>query len=137
VAQLLGSEALPEQWENIGVHTIPEQDKGFYSKCIDPQDSEAVSGFRGPRHGKGDGPASSALKAAPTDLTQLAKRSSGVFPDLKVFNAISGDIQVPAHGSKDMPVWGAVFRHMGDNDMSNVKLRIRNLTKYIESIQAK
>ena len=85
--------------------------------------------------GKGDGPASSALKSAPTDLTQLAKRNSGKFPELQVFGAINGDVQVPAHGSKDMPVWGMVFRGMGDNGVSGAQLRIRNLTRYIESLQ--
>ena len=85
--------------------------------------------------GKGDGPASSALKSAATDLTQLAKRNSGRFPELQVFGAIDGDLRVPAHGSKDMPVWGAVFRGMGDNSVSGAKLRIRNLTRYIESLQ--
>jgi mono/diheme cytochrome c family protein len=85
--------------------------------------------------GKGDGPASSALKSAPTDLTQLAKRNSGKFPELQVFGAIDGDLQVPAHGSKEMPVWGAVFRRMGDNSVSGATLRIRNLTRYIESLQ--
>ena len=85
--------------------------------------------------GKGDGPASSALKSAPTDLTQLAKRNSGRFPELQVFGAINGDLQVPAHGSKDMPVWGAVFRGMGDSSVSGAKLRIRNLTRYIELLQ--
>jgi mono/diheme cytochrome c family protein len=85
--------------------------------------------------GKGDGPASSALKPAPTDLTQLAKRNSGKFPELQVFGAINGDVQVPAHGSKDMPVWGVVFRRMGDNSVSGATLRMRNLTRYIESLQ--
>ena len=85
--------------------------------------------------GKGDGPASSALKSAPADLTQLAKRNSGKFPELRVFGAINGDVQVPAHGSKDMPVWGVVFRGMGDTGVSGAKLRIRNLTRYIESLQ--
>jgi mono/diheme cytochrome c family protein len=85
--------------------------------------------------GKGDGPASSALKSVPTDLTQLAKRNSGKFPELQVFGAINGDRQVPAHGSKDMPVWGLVFRGMGDNGVSGAQLRIRNLTRYIKSLQ--
>ena len=85
--------------------------------------------------GKGDGPASAALKSAPTDLTQLAKRNSGRFPELQVFGAIDGDLRVPAHGSKDMPVWGAVFRRMGDNSVPGTTLRIRNLTRYIESLQ--
>ena len=85
--------------------------------------------------GKGDGPVGTALKSAPTDLTQLAKRNAGKFPELQVFGAINGDVQVPAHGSKDMPVWGVVFRGMGDNGVTGAQLRIRNLTRYIKSLQ--
>ena len=85
--------------------------------------------------GKGDGPVGTALKSAPTDLTQLAKRTAGKFPELQVFGAINGDVQVPAHGSKDMPVWGVVFRGMGDNGVTGAQLRIRNLTRYIKSLQ--
>jgi mono/diheme cytochrome c family protein len=85
--------------------------------------------------GKGDGPAGTALKSAPADLTQLAKRNAGKFPELQVFGAINGDVQVPAHGSKDTPVWGGVFRRMGDNSVSGATLRMRNLTRYIETLQ--
>jgi hypothetical protein len=35
-----------------------------------------------------------------------------------------------------MPVWGTVFRDMSRGDEAQVKLRLRNLTKYIEAIQA-
>jgi mono/diheme cytochrome c family protein len=87
--------------------------------------------------GKGDGPASSALKSRPADLTNLAKRNAGKFPELRVFGAINGDLSVTAHGSRDMPTWGAVFRRMDGADVAGAKLRIRNLTKYIESLQVK
>src|SRR5271157_4992578 len=87
--------------------------------------------------GEGDGPASPALKSRPSDLTNLAKRNAGKFPELRVFGAINGDLRVTAHGSKDMPTWGAVFRQMDGTDVAGVNLRIRNLTKYIESIQVK
>ena len=87
--------------------------------------------------GKGDGPASAALKSGPTDLTVLAKRNAGKFPELRVFGAINGDLPVTAHGSKDMPAWSAVFRQMDGSDVAGVKLRIRNLTKYIESLQVR
>ncbi len=87
--------------------------------------------------GKGDGPASSALKSRPSDLTGLAKRNAGKFPELRVFAAINGDLRVTAHGSKDMPTWGAVFEKMEGTDVAGVKLRIRNLTKYIEFLQVK
>lgn len=87
--------------------------------------------------GKGDGPASMALKFPPSDLTTLAKRNAGKFPELRVFGAINGDLRVTAHGSREMPTWGAVFRQMEGGDVAGAKLRIRNLTKYIESLQVK
>lgn len=87
--------------------------------------------------GKGDGPASEALKSRPLDLTNLAKRNEGKFPELRVFGAINGDLHISAHGSKEMPTWGVVFGQMEGTDVARVKLRIRNLTKYIESFQAK
>ena len=87
--------------------------------------------------GKGDGPASAALKSRPLDLTDLARQNAGKFPELRVFGAINGDLRVTAHGSKAMPTWGAVFGQMDSTDVARVKLRIRNLTKYIESLQVR
>jgi mono/diheme cytochrome c family protein len=87
--------------------------------------------------GKGEGPASAALKIPPSDLTTLAQRNAGKFPELRVFGAINGDFHVTAHGSKDMPTWGTVFRQMGGGDVVGATLRMRNLTKYIESLQVK
>src|ERR1035438_5425393 len=82
--------------------------------------------------GKGDGPASAALKSRPLDLTDLAKRNGGKFPELRAFGAINGGLHVTAHGSKNMPTWGVVFGQMDSTDFAHVKLRIRNLTKYID-----
>jgi mono/diheme cytochrome c family protein len=87
--------------------------------------------------GKGDGPAASALKARPTDLTQLSKNSGGKFPALKVTAAIRGEGDVAAHGSKDMPVWGSLFWNMSHGHEGEVQQRVANLTKYIESLQEK
>ena len=88
------------------------------------------------KDGKGGGPAAAALRTRPTDLTQLAKRNGGRYPALEVQNSILGDRNVTAHGSKDMPIWGQVFHEMSGSD-AQVKLRLANLTKYIESMQAK
>lgn len=87
--------------------------------------------------GKGAGPAASALKQAPSNLTELAKRNGGKYPDNKIYSAIKGDSNTPAHGSKDMPVWGTVFQSMSHGDQAQVQLRISNLTKYIDSLQVK
>ena len=59
--------------------------------------------------GKGDGPAASALKIPPADLTALAARNKGQFPSLRVMQAIKAGPSVPAHGSEIMPVWGPIF----------------------------
>jgi mono/diheme cytochrome c family protein len=84
--------------------------------------------------GKGSGPAASALKAAPSDLTQLSRKNSGKFPASRIKQYIEGADTVAAHGSRDMPIWGNVFRQMGTN-LS--ELRVANLSKYIEDMQQK
>jgi len=86
---------------------------------------------------KGAGPAADALKKAPANLTQLAARNNGKFPEDQVAHAISGDTLIGAHGSQDMPIWGDLFRSLDPGTASVVKLRVVNLTNYIKSIQAK
>ena len=86
--------------------------------------------------GIGNGPAAPALKVPPTDLTQLSRQNKGAFPADHVATVISG-ASIPAHGSADMPVWGRVFRRMSAGHDAEVQQRVSNLTKYIESIQAK
>ncbi len=87
--------------------------------------------------GKGNGPAAGALKVPPTDLAALSKDNGGKFPSLKISAAIRGDANVVAHGTKDMPVWGKLFRDLSQGHEGEVQQRINNLTKYIESLQEK
>jgi mono/diheme cytochrome c family protein len=87
--------------------------------------------------GKGGGPAASALKTQPTDLTLLAKNNGGKYPDMKVSSAIRGEGGLPAHGSKDMPVWGSLFWSMSAGHESEVQQRVSNLTHYIQGLQEK
>lgn len=84
--------------------------------------------------GKGRGPAAPALKTIPPDLTQLTVTNEGKFPTLKVQQYIKGDTLAPAHGSRDMPMWGPIFRQVSDHD-AEIQLRIRNLTEYIAKLQ--
>jgi mono/diheme cytochrome c family protein len=84
---------------------------------------------------KGEGPAASALKRMPADLTQLAARNGGKYPANHVMATIlSADS--PVHGSKEMPVWGPLLSSISTSD-AEVQLRVSNLTKYIESVQTK
>jgi mono/diheme cytochrome c family protein len=89
------------------------------------------------KDGKGKGPAAEALKSAPTNLTTLTQKNGGQFPADHVANTIRGDVNLPAHGTKDMPIWGNLFWNMSQGHASEVQMRVANLTKYIESLQAK
>ncbi len=89
------------------------------------------------RDGKGGGPAAEALKTAPADLTTLAKGNNGSYPGLRVAAVIRGDAPMPAHGTKEMPVWGPLFWRLSQGHESEVQQRIANLNKYIESLQVK
>lgn len=84
---------------------------------------------------KGDGPAATALKTAPADLTMLAKHNGGKFPSNHVYSSIVGDLNVPAHGTPEMPMWGNVYRSMSRGHQTEVQQRVSNLTSYIESLQ--
>ena len=86
---------------------------------------------------KGNGPAASALKATPTDLTALAQKGGGKYPALHVTSVIRGEAELPAHGSKEMPVWGPLFFRLSQGHESEVQQRIANLNQYIESMQKK
>jgi mono/diheme cytochrome c family protein len=87
--------------------------------------------------GKGIGPAASALKTPPSDLTTLAKRHAGNFPEDYVAEILRLGKPIQAHGSSDMPVWGPIF---GARDKFNevaVRQRIKNLCAYLASLQEK
>ena len=84
---------------------------------------------------KGDGPAAAALKTAPADLTTLAKKNSGKFPANHVYSSIVGDLNVPAHGTAEMPIWGNVYSAMSKGRKAEVQQRVTNLTDYIKSLQ--
>jgi mono/diheme cytochrome c family protein len=80
--------------------------------------------------GKGDGPAAKALETKPTDLTTLFNRHGGAYSKKEFDDKLNGDKMPAAHGSSPMPVWGPVFRTIG-----NDQLRLYNLKQYVDSIQ--
>jgi mono/diheme cytochrome c family protein len=86
---------------------------------------------------KGDGPAAAALKTAPADLTTLARRNNGKYPEPRVTSILGGQTSLASHGDQEMPVWGPVFRQMNQGSEALVQMRIRNLNRYLESLQTK
>jgi len=110
---------------NQGVQTAKELFLAHCASCHGPS-------------AKGDGPAARALKTPPSDLTTLAARNGGQFPEMRVLGAITAGPRVPAHGSAVMPVWGPIFREVTDAATeAEVQLKIYNLMEYIRTLQVK
>jgi mono/diheme cytochrome c family protein len=87
---------------------------------------------------RGDGPAASALRIPPADLTRIAARSDGVFPESSTARLIDGRFDLPAHGSREMPIWGTRLANqipglaMGDEVARG---QIASLVEYLKSQQ--
>jgi mono/diheme cytochrome c family protein len=98
---------------------------------------DTFNAYCAPCHGQsgaGDGPVAVALRAVPADLRRLsAKRGS--FPRDEIVAFVTGDGRpISAHGTSDMPIWGAIFRSLDPMD-ARVKIRLQNVVNYVESLQ--
>jgi len=86
---------------------------------------------------KGLGPVAVALKGTVPDLTQIAKRRDGKFPNDDLEKMILGEkVMNAVHGSREMPVWGPVFQRV-ENDQDFGLVRVRRVVEYLKSLQAK
>lgn len=98
--------------------------------------AELYQGYCAVCHGeaaKGNGPAARALTPLPSDLTHLAIQNEGEYPSLAVMHAISGRFQEAEYHS-EMPSWETVFV-AATGDPLGARLRVRNLTRYLETVQ--
>ncbi len=93
--------------------------------------------------GEGNGPyAGFVIKGVP-NLATLSKSNGSVFPFARVYNIIDGRQEIPAHGSREMPIWGSRYKlEAGDYDFESdseaaVRGRILTLTEYVYRLQAK
>jgi hypothetical protein len=119
-----------------------------WGEKIDVGEMEYFSGCA-PCHGRdAEGPLAEQLKAAPADLTQLAKKNGGVFPLNAVYEKIDGRQEVKAHGTREMPILGyryvpfpigadqAFNRSLPDPEPM-IRERILSLIDYLNRIQEK
>jgi mono/diheme cytochrome c family protein len=88
---------------------------------------------------KGGGPVTPALSGQVPDLTTLSQRHGGKYPAQYVesvlrFGRAEG---FPAHGNKDMPIWGREFAIVPGTAKRTVTRRITKLTQYLGTIQTK
>ena len=97
------------------------------------------------RDAKGRGPVAGEMKKAPSDLTRISERAGGSFPTEVVFKKVEGLDMPLAHGTSDMPIWGALFVRQAIGEgvlIEDAKTaarvatdRIRRIVKYLETIQ--
>ncbi len=85
----------------------------------------------------GSAPKSGLFTEAPPDLTTLARRHNGKFPDDYVASVLRSGVKLPGHGPAEMPVWGAIFKAAAKSDEAQVNQRIAALTAYLKSVQVK
>ena len=93
------------------------------------------TGLQGPMAIYDPQSADPARRVPPADLTALSEQNGGKFPEDRVRNAIYFKGSIPAHGTPNMPAWGDVFYSL-KSDPKLLEKRVRELTAYIESIQA-
>ena len=80
------------------------------------------------------------LITPPSDLTTIQRRNGGVWDGALVMRTIDGRRDVAAHGSREMPVWGAVFveettKEGGGYAELTALHAGRALTEYVQSLQ--
>ena len=95
--------------------------------------------------GKGEGPVAPLLKSRVPDLSLMSRQNGGVFPFARVYDAIDGRVIQPAHGTRDMPIWGNAYKSSGAPEYDDypynaeffVRSRILALIDYLNRMQAK
>jgi mono/diheme cytochrome c family protein len=88
--------------------------------------------------GRGGGPAASALKAHPVDLSQLSQTNGGVYPGNRVSDILKSGVPLSAHGSAEMPIWGELFFSLNSTSQADsmiVQQRIHNINDYLKTLQ--
>jgi len=87
--------------------------------------------------GDGTGPVADAIDGTIPNLTTLSLRYGGVFPVDYVAGYIDGRSLPPAHGSRTMPVWGAVFDVTARLvvDAESADPRVADIVEHLRSIQ--
>lgn len=121
----------------VAAYAQPKVEQGVI-KPVPASDPRAMfESYCAACHGKsgiGDGPAAKALTKAPADLTRIAARNGGTYPEVKVKRYIEGADEIAAHGSRDMPMWGDLFRYL---NRDTAQIRVQALSDYIKGMQTK
>lgn len=96
--------------------------------------------------GAGNGEMRRFLTTPPSNLTTMAKRNGGVFPNQLAWELIDGrsTTEIGPHGTRAMPVWGQRFRQDAMQQASTaaepewyVRNRVVALLDYLSRLQEK
>jgi hypothetical protein len=87
--------------------------------------------------GRGQGRVVIEQKVPPIDLTALARKNHGKFPEVHVVNVLQNGTRILSHTSVEMPVWGPILGKINKNDPKDGLTRVIALTHYLETIQVK
>jgi mono/diheme cytochrome c family protein len=86
--------------------------------------------------GEGTGPVASSMRVAVPNLRGLAQRNGGVFPTEAVTAYVDGRNTLAAHGDRQMPIWGDVFRGPEQGTAQRtVRRRIAAVVDFISMLQ--
>jgi mono/diheme cytochrome c family protein len=126
-----------QDWGNVRMANLVKYLQSVQSGP-DPSGAELYNQFCSACHGpnlKGSGPAPEPYKAPP-DLTTLARRNGGKFPDAHVLDVLRNGVVIPAHGLADMPAWSTDSRLMDTSNPNQISIRIQELVAFLKSKQA-
>jgi mono/diheme cytochrome c family protein len=86
--------------------------------------------------GGGKGPVTPYLSVKVPDLTLLKKKNNGTYPLDRVMSVIDGRRIVRAHGDREMPVWGEVFKKEQDRypELTTL-LKAKMIAEYVGTLQ--
>lgn len=126
--------AIPAAGQSTGIKKVPAR---YTSPASGAEMYTAYCASCHGTKGLGDGPVAEHLKIPVPDLTSLSKQNKGEYPAVHVSQIIRGEVGARTHGLQDMPVWGPVFLNLNNRQQAAVHVRVSNLSKYIESLQAK
>lgn len=88
-------------------------------------------------HGEaGNGSMAELLTVEPPDLTKIAARRGGEFPEEEIFQIIDGRQTLKGHGTRDMPIWGLTFKNSEKlKNEKQVEKNIQKIVDYLKTIQ--
>jgi mono/diheme cytochrome c family protein len=88
------------------------------------------------RDAEGAGPVAAVMQTTVPNLRTLAQRNGGTFPTDAVTAYIDGREVKAAHGDRQMPIWGEVFRGPEQGTAQRtVRERIAALVTFLKGIQ--